>query len=272
MLQPARGASRGTSAKGRGPWLHHCLVIILSMAWVCCSSAGAQDLATRANRSTPPRQEIALASALPAPQKYVASDRQIPFLGEETEPEHLRGQITEIGESSIAVTSPDGATARLGFSDNLTVFSLTNGSFTDVILGTYVGSVAVRLDGDADSPAARQSASWLHKGLELRIVEEELRGIALGHKKWDLTPESTITHGWVDDFEGRVLSIKYGPTDVEETDVEIPSDVPIFKMSIGDKHLIRLGEHVLAGANQGPDGDYLAEFIFIAQEATAPPL
>ena len=50
--------------------------------------------------------------------------------------------------------------------------------------------------------------SWLHLGYELRIFDEQLRGLALGHTKWDLTAESVMTHGWVDDLEVRVLSIK----------------------------------------------------------------
>src|SRR2546426_6267265 len=50
------------------------------------------------------------------------------------------------------------------------------------------------------------------------------RSIAVGHSKWDLTPNAVITHGWIDDLEDRVLSIKYGPTDQEETDVEISRD------------------------------------------------
>lgn len=184
----------------------------------------------------------------------------------------FRGEITDVSETSFTMKTSFGETVQLGLPDCLTVFSLANGSFAEVTFGTYVGSVAERMVGSVNSPAARHSASWLHKGLELRIIDEQLRGVELGHKNWDLTPESTITHGWVDDIEDRVLSIKYGPTGREETDVEIPYDVPILKMSVGDRELIRAGSRALAGVIQGHDGRYVAQFIFLGQEGIVPPL
>ena len=131
----------------------------------------------------------------------------------------------------------DGKTVRIALSDATTTISLSKGSFSNVDFGTYVGAVAVKLD--EYSPIVRDSAVWLHKGYGLRIIDEQLRGIALGHKKWDLTPDSIISQGWVDDIEVRVLSIKWGPTDYDETDVEVPRDVPVLRMSLGDKSLIK---------------------------------
>ena len=125
------------------------------------------------------------------------------------EPDHIRGQISSVQASSMDVKTHDGKSVRLGLPGNLTIISLAKGRFTDVDFGTYVGAVAVRLD--KYSPIIRDSAVWLHRGFELRIIDEQLRGIALGEKKWDLTPESIISHGWVDDIEDRVLSIKWGP-------------------------------------------------------------
>jgi hypothetical protein len=190
---------------------------------------------------------------------------------EEVEPDHIRGQITKVESSSIVVKTVDGKTVRLGLSDGLTLISLTKANFSDLDFGTYVGSVAVRLD--EYSPIIRDSAVWLQKGFELRIIDEPLRGIALGHKKWDLTPDSIIAHGWVDDLEDRVISIKWGPSDYDETDVEVPRDVPVLKMALGDKSLIQLGAHVFAGAQKnGADGKYVAVFILVGKDGIVPPL
>jgi hypothetical protein len=166
----------------------------------------------------------------------------------------------------------EGKTVRLGRSDGLTIFSLTKASYADLDLGTYVGAVSVRLGDDIYSPIRRDSLSWLHKGFELRIIDEELRGIAVGHMKWDLTPNSVMTHGWVDDQEDRVISIKYGPTEEEETDVEVPRDVPILKMSRGDKSLIKPGARIFAGAQKGADGNYVAVFVIVGKDGIVPPL
>jgi hypothetical protein len=106
--------------------------------------------------------------------------------------------------------------------------------------------------------------------LELRIIDESLRGIAVGHTKWDLTSKSVMTHGWVDDQEGRVISIKYGPTEEEETDVEVSRDTPVFKMSRGDASLIKPGARAFVGANKGAGGRYDAAFIFIGKDGVAP--
>ena len=158
--------------------------------------------------------------------------------------------------------------AGLGIPDSLTIISLTKGRFTKVDFGTYVGSVAVKLN--EYSPIVRDSLSWLHRGFELRVIEEELRGIAVGHKEWDLTSETIIAHGWVDDMEGRVISIKYGPTEEEETDVEVARDVPVLKMALGDKSLLKPGARVFAGGVNGADGKYEAAFVFAGEDGVIP--
>ena len=186
------------------------------------------------------------------------------------EPDHIRGQITMVENSSIDVKTQDGKTLRLATPEDLTVIGLEKGSFTKVDFGVYVGSVAVKLD--EYSPIVRDSLSWLHKGFELRIIDEQLRGIAAGHKKWSLTPDTIMAHGWIDDIEDRVLSIKYGPTEEEETDVEVPRDVPVLRMALADKTLIKRDAHIFAGAQKDADGKYVAVFIFVGKGDVVPPL
>lgn len=189
---------------------------------------------------------------------------------QDAEPDHIRGRILSVQGSSMVVQIADNKTVQLKLSGDSTIISLAKGSFTDVDFGTYVGAVAVRLD--EYSPILRDSAVFLHRGFELRIIDEQLRGIALGEKKWDLTSESIITHGWVDDIEIRVLSIKWGPTDYDETDVEIPRDAPVQRMSLGNKSLIQVGAHVFAGAQKAASGKYVAAFVFVGKDGIVPAL
>ncbi len=186
------------------------------------------------------------------------------------EPDHFRGEITLVGNPSIVVTAKDGKVVRLLIPDEITVIALDKGSFTTVDFGVYVGSVAIKLD--EYSPIVRDSMSWLHRAYEFRIIDEQLRGIAAGHKKWSLTKDSIMAHGWVDDIEDRVISIKYGPTEEEETDVEVPRGTNVLKMSLGDKSLIRPGVHIFAGAKKNDDGDYVAQFIFAGKNGIIPGL
>ncbi len=189
---------------------------------------------------------------------------------EAEQPDRIRGQITAVEETSMIIVTADGQEVYLGFSNGLSVFSLSKASFTDVDFGSYVGAVSTRLD--AFSPIVRDSMSWLHRGFELRIMDEELRGLAVGHTSWDLAPDSVMSHGWVDDLEIRILSIKYGPTEEEETDVEIPRDVPIHRMSLGDRNLIQPGAHVFAGAQKDGDDNYAAVFVMIGIDGVVPSL
>ncbi len=194
----------------------------------------------------------------------------MPARAQDAEPDHIRGQITSVEDSSLVVETVDGKTLRLEITDDLTVISLAKGRFTDVDFGTYVGSVAVRLD--KYSPIIRDSAVWLHRGFELRIIDEQLRGIALGEKPWDLAPGAIISHGWVDDLEIRVLSIKWGPTDYDETDVEIPPDAPVHRMSLGNRNLIKTGAHVFVGAQKEAGDRYVAVFVFVGKDGIVPAL
>lgn len=194
----------------------------------------------------------------------------MPACAKGEEPEHIRGQIISLKDSTTVVKTKDGKKIPIVLPDNLTVISLTKGSYTKVDFGVYVGSVAVKLD--EFSPIVRDSLSWLHKGFELRIIDEQLRGIALGHQKWDLTSDSIIAHGWVDDIEDRVLSIKYGPTEIEETDVEVPRGAPVHIMKLGKKDQVEIGKEVFIGANKDKNGDYVASFIFVGKDGSVPSL
>lgn len=189
---------------------------------------------------------------------------------QDAEPEHFRGEIASMQGSTMVLKTKAGKTVRLTVPVNATVIQLAKGSFTSIDFGVYVGSVAYQLN--EYSPIVRDSAVWLHKGMELRIIDEKLRGIAIGEKKWDLTPVSKIAHGWVDDIEDRVLSIKWGPSDYDETDVEVPRDVPIHRMSLGERSLLKPGANVFAGAHKGADGKYTAVFVFCGEDGIVPAL
>jgi hypothetical protein len=188
------------------------------------------------------------------------------------EPERLRGQVVRMDTNTMTIQTADGRSVRLGLGDGPAVFALSKASYADLDFGTYVGAVSEKMGDHIYSPIVRDSLSWLHKGLELRIIDESLRGIAVGHTKWDLTGASVMTHGWVDDREDRVISIKYGPTDDEECDVDVTRDTPVFRMSRGEMSLVKQGMRVFAGAMKGPRGEYEAVFIFVGKDGVVPRL
>jgi hypothetical protein len=190
------------------------------------------------------------------------------------EPDHVRGQIASVEAGAVTLKTADGKTVRLTMAEKLPVFSLSKASFSGVDFGVYVGSAAVRLDMTSPIVRAtpRETISWLYEGFELRIIDEALRGIAVGFKKWDKPGGASMTHGWVDDLEGRVVSIKYGPTQDEESDVIFSKDVPVTRMSIGDMSMLKPGVHVVAGSQKGADGKPSALFLFVGLDGLVPSL
>ncbi len=190
------------------------------------------------------------------------------------EPVHVRGQIASVEAGAVTLKTADGKTVRLAMGEKLPVFSLAKASFSSVDFGVYVGSAAVRLDMTSPIVRAtpRETISWLYEGYELRIIDEALRGIAVGFKPWDKPGGASMTHGWVDDLEGRVISIKYGPTQDEESDVIFSKDVPITRMSIGNMSMVKPGAHVVAGAQKSADGKQSALFLFVGLDGLVPSL
>jgi hypothetical protein len=191
---------------------------------------------------------------------------------QQAEPEKMRGQITRVDASSMTLKTVEGKSVKLGLEEGSAIFVLTPGRFADVDFGTYVGAVSEKLGDNIYSPIVRDSLSWLHKSFEFRVIDERLRGIAVGHTKWDLTPNTVMTHGWIDDMEGRVVSIKYGPTEEEETDVEISRDTPVTKMAPGDRSVLKPGAGVFVGAQKNGEGSYSAVFIFVGKDGAVPGL
>lgn len=189
-----------------------------------------------------------------------------------SDPGRIRGQITAVKDNLVEIQTKSGETKRVQLNDQVTVLKLSPASFAEVDFGVYVGAVSEKIGDDVYSPIYRDSLSWLHRGFELRIIDENLRGIAVGVQKWDISEESIMTHGWVDDLEVRVLSIKYGPTEAEETDVDFARELKIHRMGLGDRSLVKPNANVFAGAKPGANGDYVAEFLMVGVDGVVPGL
>ena len=153
-------------------------------------------------------------------------------------------------------------------------FTLAKASFSNVDFGQYVGSVAVRLDMESPIVRAtpRETVSWLYQCHEFRIIDEALRGIAVGFKKWDAPKGASMTHGWVDDLDTRVVSIKYGPTQDEESDVLVGKDAPVTRMSLGERGDVKAGAHAFVGAKKDGEGKWNAVFVFVGKNGLVPSL
>jgi len=183
--------------------------------------------------------------------------------------EHVRGQITAADDSSITLKTRAGATVRLAFTPDLRVTSLTKVDFSEVKAGTYVGIAAVVI-----RPAPRRGESEAmknptHTALDLVIFPESMKGTDEGQRKWDLTPDSTMTNGTVYDLEARDLSIRFKGN---ERDVHVPPKAPVVKIAPGDKQLLKPGAHIFVVAQKGANGQLTAQRISVGRDGLVPPM
>ena len=81
-----------------------------------------------------------------------------------------------------------------------------------------------------------------------------------------------MTHGWVDDLEERVISIKYGPTE-EEGDGRgsPPRDVPVTRITQRRQEPCQARAPAqMVGVQKGSDGGYTGVFVFVGKDGLVP--
>jgi hypothetical protein len=88
------------------------------------------------------------------------------------------------------------------------------------------------------------------------IFPEALRGLAEGHRPWDLEPQSTMTNANVEALvaskDGQVLTLKYKDG---EQKIVLPDGVPITAFAPGDASELKPGAKFFVGAAKKlPDG------------------
>lgn len=116
-------------------------------------------------------------------------------------PVRVRGTITGIDGSAVTVKARDGAEMKLKLADNAAVNEVVKASLADVKTGAYVAVTGL------PQPDGSQ------KALAVFIYPEAQRGVAEGHRPWDLVPNSTMTNATVDTQvagkDGQSLTVKY---------------------------------------------------------------
>ena len=196
----------------------------------------------------------------------VAIALSLPAAAQQMPAQHVRGQITAADDSSIMVKTRAGATVRLAFARGLSVTSLMKAGFSEVKVGTYVGIAAVLI---RPAPRAEGTKTPTHTVLDLLIFPESMKGTDEGQRKWDLTPDSTMTNGTVYDLEDREVSIRFKGN---ERDVHVPPKAPVVKIGPGDKGLLKPGAHIFAVAQKGADGNLTALQISVGRDGLVPPM
>ena len=156
----------------------------------------------------------------------------------------VRATVESVDGQILSVKSRDGTPMKVKLVDNGPVNAVVKTALADIKQGSYIAVTAMpQHDGS-------------QKAVAILIFPEAMRGIAEGHRPWDLTPNSTMTNATVDSTvagsDGQTLVVKY--KDGEKTIVVPPSTeiVTYSKATLAD---VKPGAKIfVAAAKKLPDG------------------
>jgi len=163
--------------------------------------------------------------------------------GQTPEVVRVRGTIENVEGSTLSVKDRSGVPLTIKVADNAPVNAVVKAGYSDIKANSYIAVTAV------PQPDGSQRA------VAILIFPEALRGIAEGHRPWDLSPNSTMTNGTVDtvtSVEGQTLLLKYKGG---EQKVVVPADAEIVTFARAGVADLKPGAKIfIVAAKKLPDG------------------
>lgn len=176
-------------------------------------------------------------------------------------PTRIRGEVESLDGQTLVVKSREGPLVTVALAPNFTVRSVVPRTLADVKAGDYVASTSVR---DREGKL---------RALEVHIFPETLRGQSEGQFAWDLVPDSIMTNAFVTGIaaapQGGVMKVRFKEG---ESEVMVPSDIPVVAYGPGDASLLKKGAAVFIVARPGPDGNLAAPAVTAEKDGVKPPM
>ena len=174
---------------------------------------------------------------------------------------NVRGAIVELSGQILTVKSRGGATVPIRLADNYALMEVKKVKLTDIKVGDYVGTAAVR----------RPDGTF--RAQEVLIFPVFARGSREGHFAWDLTPDSTMTNATVTGIatraEGPVLTLKHKAGEVT---VFVPAAAPVVTFGIGHIDQLKPGAHIFIEGTRQPDGTITTTSVLVGRGGLVPPM
>lgn len=182
-------------------------------------------------------------------------------------PVRLRGTIEKVETDSITVKERSGEVITLVRPADMDVTEVVPIALADIKRGSYIGTAAM------PQPDGTQRA------LEVLVFPEAMRGGGVGHRPWDLQPNSTMTNATVAELSAAPSSVPGGQKLLlsypgGEKTVIVPPDVPVVTFKPGkpdEKVLVVPGARVLITA-QEKAGKPTALRLVVGRNGFAPPM
>jgi hypothetical protein len=173
----------------------------------------------------------------------------------------VRGAVVDLTGQILTVKSREGTIIPVRLADNYALMEVKKAKLTDVKVGDYVGTAALR----------RPDGTF--RAQEVLIFPVFARGSAEGHSPWDLTPDSTMTNATVAQVEakgdGRTLTLKYKGG---ETVVHVPAAAPVVTFGIGHISQLVPGAHIFIQGTRLPDGTITTTSVLVGRDKLVPPM
>ena len=173
----------------------------------------------------------------------------------------VRGTVEKLDGDTLTVKSRDGQDLSIALKPNFAVRAVVAKSLADIKEGDYLASTSIR------QPDGTLIA------IEVHIFPESRRGTAEGQFPWDLVPNSVMTNATVAQVEtapkGRVIKVTYKG---KESQIMIPSGIPIVAYAPGDASLLQPGRAVFLVAQKKPDGSLAAAGVTAEKNGVKPPM
>jgi hypothetical protein len=181
-----------------------------------------------------------------------------PALAQETV--RLRGTIEQVEGDLLLIKTREGNDVKLKLAANPGIAAVTKASMADIKSGSYIGV------GAMPQPDGSLLAISVH------IFSEAMRGVAEGHRPWDLRPNSSMTNATVENVvtgvNGQTVTLKYKEG---EQKIVIPPDMQIVAYVPGEVADLKAGARVFVGAAaKQPDGTLQTQRITVSRDAHPP--
>jgi hypothetical protein len=180
--------------------------------------------------------------------------------GAQQPPVRVRGTVERLDGTLLVVKQRDGSLANVKLADNFRVLGLVKISLADIKPGAYVGVSSV--------PQADGTLRALHVHQFLEVM----RGVAEGHRPYDVAPRSMMTNATLAEVAavtgGQTLVLKYKDG---EQKVMVGADTPVVGYVPGDKAELKPGAQIIImAAQKQPDGSFAAANVSVGRGLTPP--
>jgi hypothetical protein len=182
------------------------------------------------------------------------------FAAAQQPPVRVRGTVEKLEGNLLVVKQRDGSIANVKLADNFRVLGLVKIPLADIKPGAYVGVSSL--------PQADGTLRALH----VHQFPEALRGVAEGHRPWDVAPRSMMTNATLAEVAavtgGQTLILKYKDG---EQKVVVGADTPVVGYVPGDKSELKSGAQIIImAAQKQPDGSLTAANVSVGRGLTPP--